>query len=76
MPLNLSAFAHCVIAILLSLGLSACADTLTSKETKSSATLQRDYENTLTKSEKDQAISDLQAAKAKQQGEDTSAGAQ
>jgi hypothetical protein len=57
-------------------GLSACADTLTSEETKSSTTLQRDYENTLTKSEKDAAISDLQAAKAKQQGEGSTTEAQ
>jgi len=76
MQFNLSVFAHCLIASLLSLGLSACADTLTSKETKSSSTLQRDYENTLTKSEKDEVISDLQAAKAKQQDGETSAGAQ
>jgi hypothetical protein len=76
MPLNPSAFAHCLIAILLSLGLSACADTLTSEETKPSSTLQRDYENTLTKSQKDEVINDLQAAKAKQQGEEASAEAQ
>lgn len=71
MPLNLSAFAHRLLAALLSLGLAACADTLTSQETKSSSTLRREYENTLTKSEKDEVISDLQAAKAKQQGSET-----
>lgn len=66
MPLNLPALALRLLAVLITLGLSACADTLTSEETKSSSTLQRDYEKTLTKSEKDAVISDLQAAKAKQ----------
>jgi hypothetical protein len=58
-----------LITILLSHGLSACADTLTSEQTKSSSTLRRDYDKTLTKAEKDAVISDLQGAtKPKQQG--------
>lgn len=57
-----------LLAILVPLGLSACADTLTSEETKSSSTLRRDYDKTLTKAEKEAAISELQNAQAKQQG--------
>ncbi len=53
-----------LLAVLLPLGLAACADTLTSKETASSATLQRDYDKTLTKDEQKAAISDMQAAAA------------
>jgi hypothetical protein len=62
----------CLLAALAPLGLSACADTLTSEETKSSSTLRRDYDKTLTKAEKEAAISELQNAKAKQQGGGTS----
>ena len=58
-----------LLAVLLPLGVSACADTLTSEETKSSSSLRREYDKTLTKSEKDAVISDLQAAKDKQQNE-------
>jgi hypothetical protein len=71
MPHNRTGTVLRLLAVLMPLGLSACADTLTTEETKSSSTLQRDYEDTLTKAEKDQAISDLQAAKAKQQGGET-----
>jgi hypothetical protein len=62
----------CLLAALAPLALSACADTLTSEETKSSSTLRRDYDKTLTKAEKAAAISELQNAKAKQQGGGTS----
>ena len=58
-------------AILLPLALTACAETLTSDEATSSATLQREYDKTLTKSERDAAISDLQSASAKKQDEGT-----
>ena len=56
-----------LLAILIPLGLSACADTLTSQETTSSATLQRQYDKTLTKSEQKAVISDLQSATDKKQ---------
>ena len=69
MRLDLSRTAFRLLAVLLPLAVSACADTLTSEEAKSSSSLQREYEKTLTKSQKDAVISDLQAAKAKQQGE-------
>jgi hypothetical protein len=55
---------------LLPLGLSACADTLTSKE--SSTTLQRDYDKTLTESEKKAVIDDMQSATAKKEGAEAS----
>jgi len=51
-----------LLAVLLPLTLGACADTLTSKETASSATLQRDYNKTLTKAEQKAAIDDMRAA--------------
>ena len=51
-----------LLTVLLPLGLAACADTLTSKETASSTTLQRDYDKTLTKAEQKAAISELQNA--------------
>jgi hypothetical protein len=54
-----------LLAVLIPLGLGACADTLTSEETTSSATLQRQYDKTLTKSERSAVISDLQNATAK-----------
>ena len=57
-----------LFAGLLMLGLGGCAETITSDEVTSSTTLQRDYDKTLTKSEQKAVISDLQGAKAKQQG--------
>jgi hypothetical protein len=54
-----------LLAVLIPLGLSACADTLTSDETTTSATLQRQYDKTLTQSERKAVISDLQSATAK-----------
>ncbi|MGH9806970.1 MAG: hypothetical protein ACRD9W_06865, partial [Terriglobia bacterium] len=47
--LRLPALSLRLMAVLLPLGLVACADALTSKDTATSATLQRDYDNTLTK---------------------------
>jgi len=80
MPRMLPGLALRLLAVLLPLGLGACADTLTSKETTSSTTLQRDYDKTLTKSEKKAVIDDLQSATAKQQAgeapETASTGAQ
>jgi len=54
-----------LLGVLLPLTLGACADTLTSKETATSATLRRDYDKTLTKAEQKAAISDMQNAVAK-----------
>jgi hypothetical protein len=80
MPRMLPGLALRLLVVLLPLGLGACADTLTSKETTSSTTLQRDYDKTLTKSEKQAVIDDLQNATAKQQAgeapETASTGAQ
>jgi hypothetical protein len=61
-----------LLAVLLPLGLSACADTLTSKETASSTTLQRDYDKTLTKAEQKAVIDDMQSATAKKEGAEAS----
>ena len=58
-----------LLAGLLLLGLSACADTMRSDETASNASLQRGYERTLTKSEQEAAIDELQSATAKAKGE-------
>jgi len=68
MPRMLPTFAFSLLPVLLTLGLSACADTLTSEETKSSTTLQRGYDKTLTKDEQKAVISDLQSATTKEQG--------
>ena len=80
MPRTLPGLSLRLLAILIPLGLGACAETLTSKETTSATTLQRDYDKTLTKSEKQTVISDLQNATAKQQAgeapETASTGAQ
>jgi hypothetical protein len=61
----------CLIALLLPLGLGACADTVSSGETTSSATLQRQYDKTLTQTERKAVISDLQSATAKQKSPET-----
>lgn len=63
-----------LLAILLTLGLGACAETATSDEVTSSTTLRRGYEKTLTKSEQKAVISDLENAKARQQGEASQGG--
>lgn len=68
MPRILSGLSLRLLAILLPLALGACADTLTSKETTSATTLQRDYDKTLTKSEQKAVIDDMQNATAKQPG--------
>jgi hypothetical protein len=62
MPHLLSRRSLRLLAALLPLALGACADTLTSKENASSATLQRDYDKTLTKAEQKAAIEDMSAA--------------
>jgi hypothetical protein len=72
MPRIRFGFSLRLLAVLLPLGLGACADTLTSKETASSTTLRRDYDKTLTKTEKEAVISDLQNATAKPQGAEAS----
>jgi hypothetical protein len=51
-----------LVAVLLPFALGGCADTLTSKETASSATLRRDYDKTLTKAEQKAVIDDMNAA--------------
>jgi uncharacterized membrane protein YgcG len=59
-----------LLAVLLPLGLCACADTLTANDpVPSSSQLRRDYDKTLTKEEKKAVISDLQSETAKNQGE-------
>lgn len=69
MPRALSGLCLRLLAVLIPLGLGGCADTLTSEETASSATLQREYDKTLSKSEQKAVITDLQSATAKKQGE-------
>jgi hypothetical protein len=56
-----------LLAVLLPLALGGCADALSSKETASSVTLQRQYDKTLTKTEREAVISDLQSATAKKE---------
>jgi hypothetical protein len=56
-----------MIALLLTLALGACAETATPDEVTSSATLLREYDKTLTKSEQEAIIRELQSAKAKRQ---------
>jgi hypothetical protein len=51
-----------LLAAMLPLTLGACAETLTSKESTSSATLRRDYDKTLTKDEQKAVIDDMSAA--------------
>jgi len=72
MPRMLPGLALRLLAVLLPLGLGACADTLTSKETTSSTTLQRDYDKTLTKAEQKAVIDDMQSATAKKEGAEAS----
>jgi len=62
---------HLCLAICL--GLSACADTMDSPP--SSKVLQRDYDKTLSKDERQAVISDLQSATAKKEGESDAEGA-
>ena len=62
MPHKLPRLSLRLLPILLPLVLGACADTLTSKESASSATLQRDYDKTLTKAEQKAVIDDMQSA--------------
>ncbi len=71
MPRMLPGLSLRLLAVLLPLGLSACADALTSGEVASSSELQRGYDKTLTKDEQKAAISELENAKAKQQGTTT-----
>jgi hypothetical protein len=67
MPHMLSGIFLRLLAVLLPLGLGACADVLTSGEATSSSELQRGYDKTLTKTEQQAVINDLQNAQAKQQ---------
>lgn len=58
-----------MLAVLLPLGLGACADTMTSGEPVTSNTeLLRGYDKTLTKTEQKAVISELQNEQAKRQG--------
>jgi len=60
----------CLLGLLLSLGLSGCADTMTVEDSPpTSRQLQRQYDKTLTKAEQEAAISDLQSATAKKDGD-------
>jgi hypothetical protein len=59
-----------LLALALPLGLSACANALTYQASPPpSRELAKDYDNTLTKSQQQAAISDLQSAAAKKQGD-------
>jgi hypothetical protein len=51
-----------LLALIVPLTLGACADTLTAKDSVSSATLRRDYDKTLTKAEQKAVIDDMSAA--------------
>jgi hypothetical protein len=51
-----------LLAVMLPLTLGACAETLTAKDSASSATLRRDYDKTLTKAEQKSVIDDMSAA--------------
>ena len=63
-----------LLALALPLGLCACANALTYQASPPpSRQLAHDYDNTLTKSQQQAAISDLQSAAAKKQG-DTATG--
>jgi hypothetical protein len=76
MPRTLAGSTLRLCALLLPLGLVACAETPSPKETASSASLQRSYNQTLTKDERKSVIKDLQKAtkKKKEQGEDAAEG--
>jgi hypothetical protein len=63
-----------LLCILLPLGLCACADTMTAEDSPpTSRQLQRQYDKTLTKAERQAVITDLQSATAKKE---TKAGAE
>jgi hypothetical protein len=65
----LPSFTSRLLALLIPLGLAACADTISSSEVTPSSELLKEYDKTLTKSEQKAAISDLEAAQAKARGE-------
>ena len=65
----LPSFTSRLLALLVPLGLAACADTISSSEVTPSSELLKEYDKTLTKSEQKAAISDLEAAQAKARGE-------
>src|SRR4029079_3958991 len=65
----LPSYASRLLALLIPLGLAACADTISSSEVTPSSELLKEYDKTLTKSEQKAAISDLEAAQAKARGE-------
>ena len=69
MPHALPSYALRLLAMLVPLGLAACADTISSSEVTPSSQLLKEYDKTLTKSEQKAAISDLEAAQAKARGE-------
>ena len=71
MPSTLFKVSLRLLAVAVPLWLSACADTMRSEETTSNATLQRQYERTLSKSEQEAVISDMQSATAKAKPENT-----
>ena len=66
---TLPSFALRLLALLVPLGLGACADTISSSEVTPSSQLLKDYDKTLTKAEQKAAISELEAAQAKARGE-------
>lgn len=56
-----------LLAALVPLALTACADALTSQPVATNAQLQRDYDKTMTKTEQAAAISDLAQEKLRQE---------
>jgi len=72
MPRTLPMIALRLLALLIPLGLGACADTIASSEVTPSSQLLKDYDKTLTKSEQKAVISDLEEAQAKAHGESSS----
>lgn len=65
---TLPSFALRLLALLIPLGLAACADTIASSEVTPSSQLLKDYDKTLTKSEQQAVIDDLEEAQAKARG--------
>lgn len=53
--------ACCIVLMLSAFWLGGCSDTMTAQAPPSARTLARDYDRTLTKAERQQAISDLRA---------------
>jgi hypothetical protein len=66
---TLPGFALRALALLIPLGVGACADTIATNEVTPSKELLKDYDKTLTRTEQKAVISDLEEAQAKARGE-------